>query len=365
MRSRSAADDTIRLKPPPSRAFRINGRAVAGAVMAALVVGLATWLVWPVFRLVMPRGGVQPPFTRPAPLPAGPAPSAALRSPTMPAPAVPAVVPAPPPPQFAIVTRNEAAIDADVPAGLTIFRFADDPSIVVLDFASLRSQGLMLNRVAAFVEKAAAPRDRVLNDAQLAALIRAGGDTVETFYYGHDYSAAALARFFTVADQDRIALDPEEVELHQLLAQLGWLAPGVRAGLISLPKVGANGNVTAEARRVILRLELAHGAYFSDPDYAAFVHQFWELALSDAERGAIRRFLASEEYDVSDRSLVENEMQAYLMFTHDRVFFTPRDIDMAPRRLVTLQRLFYRNMPAGWARDMLGKTLGTAITSAR
>ena len=324
--------------------------------MAGLVVGLAAWVVWPVFHRAVPPGGGQPPFTRPAPLPAGTGSLAVSPSPAMPAPAVTAAAPAPPP-QFAIAVGDEAVIDADVPSGLTIFRFADDPAIVVLDFASLRSQGLMLNRVAAFVEKAAAPRDRVLDDAQLGALIRAGGDTVETFYYGHDYSASALARFFAVAAQEHITLDPQEVELRQLLVQLGWLAPGVQAGLISLPKVGANANVTAEARRVILRLELAHAAYFSNPGYAAFVHQFWELALSNAERSAVRRFLASEEYDVGNDLLVENEMQAYLMFTHDPAIFTAKDIDMAPLRLAELQRLFYRNMPAGWLRDVLGKTL--------
>jgi hypothetical protein len=364
MRSRSKVDKTIRLTAPAPHPFRMNGRVAAGAIVAGLVVGLSTWLVWPLFHPTLPPVGAQPPFTRQAALPPTPAESTPSRSLAVPAPAVPAVAPAPAP-LFAVASADQATIDADVPTGLTIFSFADDPAIVLLDFASLRAQGQMLNRVAAFVEKAAAPRDRVLDDAQLDALIRAGGDTAETFYYGHDYSAAALAQFFAVAEQDHIKLDPQEVELHQLLAQLGWLAPGVQAGLISLPRVGANANVTAEARRVILRLELAHGAYFSNPTYAAFVHQFWQLALSDAERAAIRRFLGSEEYDVHDGSLVENEMQAYLMFTHDAVIFTPRDIDMAPRRLAELQRLFYHNMPGGWLHDLLGKTLAQDSASSR
>ena len=362
MRSRSPVDDTIRLTP--SASLRMNWHMAAGAAIAGLVVGLAAWVVWPVFHPAVPPGGGQPPFTRPAPLPAGEVSSAVSPPPAIPAPAVTVVAPAPVP-QFAIAVEDEAAIDADVPTGLTIFRFADDPAIVVLDFASLRSQGLMLNRVAAFVEKAAAPRDRVLDDAQLGALIRAGGDTVETFYYGHDYSASALARFFAVAEQDHITLDPQEEALRALLAQLGWLAPGVQAGLISLPRAGANANVTAEARRVILRLELAHAAYFSNPAYAAFVRSFWELALNDAERSAIRRFLASEEYDVGNDALVENEMQAYLMFTHDPAIFTSKDIDMAPRRLAELQLLFYRNMPAGWLRDVLGKALTQDSAAAR
>ena len=66
---------------------------------------------------------------------------------------------------------------------LTVFRFADNPRILVLDFASLHEQGKMLNRVAAFVEKAGLPHDRVLTDGELEPAIRAQGDTVETFYY--------------------------------------------------------------------------------------------------------------------------------------------------------------------------------------
>ena len=58
---------------------------------------------------------------------------------------------------------------------LTVFRFADNPKILVLDFASLHEQGKMLNRVAAFVEKAGLPHDRVLTDAELDAAIHARG----------------------------------------------------------------------------------------------------------------------------------------------------------------------------------------------
>ena len=82
-----------------------------------------------------------------------------------------------------------------------MFRFADNPAILVLDFASLHEQGKMLNRVAAFVEKARLPHDRVLTDSELDAAIQAKGDTVETFYFGHDYAAASLARFFDAGRQ--------------------------------------------------------------------------------------------------------------------------------------------------------------------
>jgi hypothetical protein len=270
---------------------------------------------------------------------------------------------APAPTPNLIETASETEIRAHVSTGLTVFRFVANPSIIVLDFASLREQGLMLNRIAALTEKSGMPHDRVLNDTELDAAISAGGDTVETFYYGHDYSAEAMAHFFWLAAQEDIKLNPEEEKLHKLLAQLGWLGPDVYGGLISIPKVGANDAVTAAARSAILRHELSHGEYFSNPTYQAYVHQFWAHDLTQRERDGIRKFLASEEYDPKIVELVENEMQAYLMFTRDPDFFTPTKVGMTPERLAELQVAFQRNMPRGWLRDLLAQTLPVAAAS--
>ena len=108
---------------------------------------------------------------------------------------------------FDIIIASEPEIAEHVPPSLTVFRFADNPQILVLDFASLTEQGRMLNRLAAFVEKSGVPHDRVLTDSELDATIREHGDTVETFYLGHDYAAASLARFFAAADRQGIELD--------------------------------------------------------------------------------------------------------------------------------------------------------------
>jgi hypothetical protein len=48
-----------------------------------------------------------------------------------------------------------------------------------------------------------------------------------------------------------------------------------------------------------------------------------------------------------------NEMQAYLMFTRDPLFFTPDLVGMTPERLSALQTRFLSTMPAGWLRDRL------------
>jgi hypothetical protein len=423
MRADPGADDTVRLVPSRPSAARPRAAwqlVAAGAASAALAMGIVGWLVWPrqapvrlpvLVPLPLPTQQPVPvphpvptqrsiPALRPVPTQQGPAqqipaqpvpalpaqappasaplahaqpalarpvtsqpaPTTALPSPPALAPAAPLLPASPGLVPIPIQTAEEAEIRTHVTSGLTVFRFAANPSIIVLDFASLRQQGRMLNRIAALTEKAAMPRDRVLNDMELDAAISAGGDTVETFYYGHDYSAAALARFYLLAAQQGVALNPDEKELHRLLAQLGWLAPDVHGGLISLPKVGANAEVGPAARKAILRHELSHGEYFSNPAYAAYVHQFWVHDLTPTEQNGIRKFLTSDEYDPKIEDLVENEMQAYLMFTRDPLFFTPAKIGMTAERLADLQVAFHRNMPRGWLRELLGQTLQVAAS---
>lgn len=262
--------------------------------------------------------------------------------------------PAPPPAlAFQTATANEQQIRDDVPTGLTIFRLASNPKILVLDFASLHQQGEMLNRVAALIEKAGLPRDRVLTDDELKAAISERGDTVETFYYGHDYAAASLVRFFTLADSQHIALNPEEERLRALMRQEGWFEPGVSAGLISLPAVGADPKVTLPARSSILRHELAHGEFFANPAYADYVHRFWLNGLTGAERDGFMSFLAKEDYDRAEQVLMYNEMQAYLLFTRDPLFFTPKMAGMTPQRAAELRVHFLTAMPPGWLHDLL------------
>ena len=48
-----------------------------------------------------------------------------------------------------------------------------------------------------------------------------------------------------------------------------------------------------------------------------------------------------------------NEMQAYLMFTRDPLFFTPAMAELTPDRLAELQARFLAGMPPGWLHDVL------------
>jgi hypothetical protein len=345
-------DTTIVLKKPvaPGRAFR---RVPVWMTVAVLALA-GGWLLWP----TTPRRPVTP------------VPQVAVTDAPV-APTSPSAAPTEAVPEhrdFSIEAATEQDILGHVPiAGApdpTVFRFSPNPRILVLDFASLRVQGLMLNRVAALIEKSGLPHDRLLNDADLDAAIRAGGDTVETFYYGHDYSASELVRFFTLADRDQIQLSDEEQSLRHLIDQQGWFEPAAHGGLISIPQVGTDEHVTRAARATILHHELSHGEYFTNPAYVTFVHRFWTQTLVAGERDRIRRHLHTLGYDSSLDEVMENEAQAYLMFTDGAEFFTPEMTGMSKARLTELRNGFFRAMPAGWLRDSLGQFLTGNKTAA-
>ena len=111
--------------------------------------------------------------------------------------------------------------------------------------------------------------------------------------------------------------------------------------------------VTRAARAAILRHELSHGEFFSNPAYAEYVRRFWLVELTEAERAGLRSFLGREEYDTGVEELMFNEMQAYLMFTRDPQFFAAGQSGLTDVRLAELQARFLAGMPAGWLRDVL------------
>lgn len=267
-------------------------------------------------------------------------------------------------------TGDERTILAHVAETPTAFRLAANQAVLVLDFPTLAGQGRALNRLAALVEKAGLPRDRVLDDAALSRAIRASGASPETYYYGHDYRAADVARFFILTEGDRVKLTVEEQWVAGLARQEGWTDPGVTGALLSVPRTGADKMVDAAMRATILRHELSHGEYFTVPAYAAYSLRFWREVLAERERGAFRRFLAGEGYNLDNEDLVVNEAQAYLAHTPDPAVFGPDKVDIPEARLAALRAAFITEMPLGWLRDMAlsaaapGRTFGPARSSA-
>jgi hypothetical protein len=333
-------DDDATIKLPRKRPYgRPTDRALipAGggipaafrlvALICAILIGIAGWFMM---------------RERPPELYSGPSPS----EPTI--------------PRIAVQLADEAEILAHVADQTVVFRLAANRRVLVLDFASLREQGLMFNRAAAMVEKVGLPRDRVLRDDELDAAIEAAGDTVETYYFGHDYDAGDLARFYSAADRDGVVLRPQEEWLRSLLAQEGMLAEGARGAVISIPRAGSGEGVDASLRATILRHELSHAEFFTNPAYAAYARRFWREGLDEAGRAAFRRYLSAQNYDAALEDLMINEMQAYLMHTTDQRLFNAESLGVTVEVMDRWQAEFLLGMPNGWLRDACVAALPSA-----
>ena len=282
-------------------------------------------------------------------------------APLQPLPAIPQPPPTPPAetrPNIPIKTASIGVIDARRGDDTAVLRLDVAPAVLVLDFPDLHPQALMLNRVAALTEKAAMPRDRILPEPELWDRIRKAGKEPDRYYYGHDYRAADLARFFRLAEAQHMPLNPFETWLRDLLAQEGWLRDGANGALISIP--GPTGDIDAAVRTVIFRHELSHAAYFTDPAYAALTNAFWKDKLTEDERAAMRTFLGEDGYDKANEDLMANEGQAYLIHTRDPRYFAASMIGMTDVRAAEIRAKFIDEIPETWLRD---SALGLAPVS--
>ena len=343
-------------KAGPSKAA--TGKAAAGK--PAPKPGTSTgkrglWIGAAVVVVTMAAGGGMLLWRRAPPALPGPAPS-------IPVPPGPSVVPAPPvivaPPAASLLPlRSEAELLAQKADALVAARFAANTRILVLDFPTLTAQGQAFNRMAAFLEKMGLPRDRVLNDTEMTAAILADKATVETYYYGHDYRAADVARFYAAVDRQGLPLAPQEVQLRALLEREGLLKPGTNAAVISIPREDSDPFVDASGRASLLRHELSHGEYFTNPDYATFSRRFWVEVMDETDRAAFRGFLTRQDYDPANEDLLVNEMQAHLMHTTDVRYFNARDCGLPLERVAALRASFLAQMPRGWLQDATAATL--------
>jgi len=235
--------------------------------------------------------------------------------------------------------------------GVALWRLDGMERVLVLDFPSMAEQAAALNRVAALIEKAGLPREHVISQDRLAEYAAARGVTLETFYYGHNYTPAELARFFGLAAAEGRELTLAEDALARLLVQAGALRrteAGLRPGdaidyVISLARLDDPG--APVLRRMILRHELGHAVYAARPDYRAHVARFWDERMRPEERRAFRDFLAARDYDVTDRALVIDEMQAYLHFTPDPAGIDDAALGLPPGSLADLRRRFGEGLP--------------------
>jgi hypothetical protein len=267
-----------------------------------------------------------------------------------PKPEQPAVATAPAVPRAAVLAEIGPAIAsqddilAHRAAAPTMFRLDANTRIFVADFPNLDRQGAAFNRTAALIEKAGLPRDRLLDDAALAAAIARSGDTAATYYYGHNYRGRDLERFFALADRDGIALTPDERWLREEVARIRRLVPApAEFAVISVP--GLEERVDEAMRRAILQHEIGHGHFFTDARFAAHVERVWRETFTEAERTGFRAFLAREGYDPGIEEVMVNEAMAYLIFTPDPRFFTPSHAGLTDARADVLRAALREGAP--------------------
>lgn len=248
------------------------------------------------------------------------------------------------PPAIQVPYATAAELHARSVGEATVLRLRENDRIFVLLFADLASQAATLNRLAALVEKAGLPRDRVIDEPTLAQFIARHGDRPETWYLGHDYAGADIARFFAIAARDAVALRPAEAWLRARFDEARALVPaGEEIAMISVPNVGDG--VDWDMRRAILDHEIGHGYFFTRRDIAAHVLDVWRRRFDDGERAAISRFLEQEGYDIGNETLVANEAMAYLVFTPDPRFFSAETIGVSPEGLAAMRAKMMRDFP--------------------
>ena len=240
-----------------------------------------------------------------------------------------------------------------------IARLRGNPAVLVIEFPNLAEQGAAMNRIAALLEKAGAPRDRVLNDAALAELIRRHGDNPQTFYQGHNYVAEQLARFYTLAARQGQSLNAQEERLRKTLVDahvLGrdgdaTIAQGLQA-VVSYtatqrddPTTRMDESIDDRRRESVLRHELSHGLYFTNRAYRDHCWRFWRERLTEDERERLRRMLVRLNYDGANEDLIVNEAQAFLMHTPDDRAFNAASLGITERQLSDLRRRFMQGAP--------------------
>jgi hypothetical protein len=241
-----------------------------------------------------------------------------------------------------LATEDELA--AMLPAAPTMLRLRENPRIFVLLYPTLEEQGAGLNRLAALIEKAGLPRDRLLDDVELTRAIHVNGDTPATWYLGHDYQGTDLARFFALAERDGIALNPSEIWVRDRFREARALVPpDEEVALIST--ANPDHRMDTAMRAAILRHEIGHGHFFTRPEFAAHVIRVWREGFRESDRRAFREFLAREGYDASNERLMANEAMAYLIFTPDARFFAARHVGMTEPDIARLRQALRDGMP--------------------
>jgi hypothetical protein len=236
---------------------------------------------------------------------------------------------------------------------MTLYVLRDNERTLVLDFPNIREQARMFARLILFIERAGTSKTRVMSVPEVQKWLTENAVSIETLTVGNNMKTGELARFFNSARFQGEPITVHEQRLYDWLVHLQLLREeesGVAVVdperiLISVPQAStvagcAACNVSASQRAVILQHELSHARFATDTVYQNYVLWFWSNAMTLVQRDKFQRFLRARGYDSTIRELCANEMQAFLMHTHDPRMFTPADVGMTDSEIAELRRRF-------------------------
>lgn len=203
------------------------------------------------------------------------------------------------------VTDLYAMLAGPAPAGdYALHRWDILPDTLLFDFRDYATQDLYLKRLAFFAEKPGF-RGRLAGDAEIASLHG---------WNAHDYSPETLRAFYSQAQQQGFQLNQQELSLRAVLLERGVLVKTgdgtIAAGRGAIVSVSRESSPTL--RRVFIDHESSHALFFQDAAYRSLAQELW----ASLDAASVRFWTAHfgwRRYDTSDRYLMYNEMQAYLV----------------------------------------------------
>jgi len=243
------------------------------------------------------------------------------------------------------------------------YRLLENPRITIIDFASLHEQAQTLNRVASLIEKAGMPDNRVIKQEELDHYFKTNSLNPDTFYFGHNYNIEDLIKFLNMVQRDHLKLNFHEQNLHQRLQELGLLKAyagkykifNPPQAIVTLTQLQAdnpisfeNDSVDIAIRCTVLRHELSHGEFSTNPSYRQHTKSFWQNTLTASEKTLFKKFLSNKGYAIKNDDLIANEMQAYLIHSPNLRAFDPNSINLTKVRLKELRNKFISQTNSSW-----------------
>jgi hypothetical protein len=223
--------------------------------------------------------------------------------------------------------------------------------------SDMRAQGAVFARIVLFLETRNAPKTEVLPQRELNDWFARNKLTPDLVTAGNNLRARDLARFFNTA---RIQNEPLLASEQQLLAGLleaqilisvagGYSAASPERMLITVPKPSTVPNcaactITSEIYDAILAHELGHARFFLDAPYRDFVLWFWAHGLDEATRSAFVEGLKSRGYDETNRALLADEMQAFLLHTSNSQLFSAAMMGIGVEKLGAARVSFFQGL---------------------